>query len=214
MRIKGVIMKNMRLFVLVILFVVVISIESILIIYLLTNSTDKSEPVKVKTIDEIKENEEIKKLRSLPYEHGNVVEITYTHGNNRTGLLEEFSLKRVTSTYRIFTSEKTSKNSKTTVKEYTIDPTEYKKIFNYLAEYNLPAWSTLKEKEELDGDGEYRTYKFYYNDEKYKKSKREGYIVSFSQDIPDGGHKILAEFSNLLYNTIKDKNLLKESVKN
>lgn len=200
-----------RLFILTILFVIVIGIESILVIHLLTNS--KEEPQKEKTVEEIKENEDIKKIRSMPYKHGQIIEISYTYNNPTTGGVDEIKFKRITSSYHITTYEKKTKDDKTKVKEYTVDQPEYIRILNYMAEYNIPAWSTLKDREDDKLDGKYKVLKLTFDDSAYNKSKTEAYVIGFNKEFPDGGHKIVTEFVNLLYNAVKDKNLLKQELK-
>ena len=203
-------MKNKRLFVLTLLFVIVTVIETILIIHLLTSN--REEPKKEKTVEEIKENEEIKKLRSMPYKHGNLLEITYYNDDESTGKIDELVFKKITSSYHLYTYERKQTGEKTIIKEYMVDPPEYTKILNYMAEYNLPAWSTLKDKEGKDVSN--KKFKFVFNDSAYNKSKTEAYLVGFNKELPDGGHKILSEYINILYNSIQEKNILNTTIKN
>jgi len=204
-------MKDMKLFILVILFVAVVSLDSIVFIHIITNN---EEPAKEKTVEEIKENEEIKKLRSLPFEHGDFIEVKCTNNNLETGAIDEIIFKRINSSFRLFTYERDKKGSKTKVVEYTTDPTEYLSIINYFTEYNLPAWSTLPQKDNNTKVFSNKTVTFTFDDSKFSKSNNEVYLVDFKKNLPDGGTKILSEFINLMYNSLIEKNKINEKLIN
>jgi len=197
-------MKNMKLLVLIILFLIVASIETVLVIHLITNG--KNEPEKEKTVEELKESEAIRRLREMPYKHGNLKEIEYSRTVPNTGYTEKMILKRVNSSYRLFYYEKQDSKSKTKVTEYTADPVDYMRILNYNSEYNLPAWSTLGKRDKQEGD--IKQVKIVYDDSKQGKSNNEEYIISNNMVFPEKGYKIVSTFVDYLYSARKDKNIV------
>ncbi len=199
-------MRDGKLLIMIIIFLMIAVAESIIIIHIMQNNGKEK-----KENNNTEMDVRLKEVLDGDYNHDLLKSVVYTYSIPSTGYLDEIKFEIITNSIKGYNITCDGNGSKTLIKEYLVDQTDYSGLLKYIHKYKFAEWDKLKEiRDEELLDGPSITITFTYNDEKFGKSDNEIYVLDLQNSYTMQGNDILKDFKEFLYSLIREKYFVKE----
>ena len=152
-----------------------------------------------------KYSKELRKLLDKKIEHGEYVEVVYSSSGNMLANTDDWTLFIKDKVLEVRYSE--SHNIPVHVTKYKVSDKDIKEIITIIDNYNLVAFSTLKEQDIVVLDGP----NTYFEIGCAKDNGRvERFTIGYLTDYPAGGREMVGEAEKKLFSFKKEENIIEE----
>ena len=192
-------MKNKKLIIIIVFIIIALIIGGIFVF------GNKYDPDK-----KLSKNTTLEKLYSLKVEHGELKEISYSHGGGMLGDTYQISIENKDGKLVGKVIESGAHYIPNRVYEYEVNEDSLIKAREYIDKYNLSVWDALPfNDDEIVLDGPSSSIRLAFDDSSVGGYKHATYNISYENVIPKGGREILNGFVELISSNIKQDNYLK-----
>ena len=152
----------------------------------------------------------LQKLYSLKVEHGELKEISYSHGGGMLGETYRISIENKDGELIGKVVQSGAHYIPKRVYEYEVNEDALVKAREYIDKYNLSVWDILPfNDDEIVLDGPTSSIRLVFDDSYVGGSKYSSHTISYENVIPKGGYEILNDFVKLISDNFKKGDYLK-----